>query len=595
MPFWRRRRYRRRPYYRRRWRPYTRRRRRPLRSRFQRYRRRKVRRRGKRRVLTVKQWQPQHRRRCTIFGWHIGLWTSTITTTGPFQAWVPKTDESKGYFEVQDGGGGVALWHFSLWHLYQEFLLHRNRWSTSNQGFDLVKYRGTSFTFFPHPAVDYIVWWEVDFRNPSYRWYRKAHPSQAILERNHAVVLSIPHRGRKKKITLKPPSTFLTQWQFMDEFCMVKFLKLSIALFNIEDPFAHKTGHPGKVKIGYIITKENDNTSRSIDGTRVPTSTSGTSPNWGVIAQGNEAYYSWFWDSGQDNKIAVAKSLTDTSDSAKIYLAEGVPYWLLFYGAGSDYFPLGFKAWIWWWPESARSQYDLQEFIKDTKTDANYRHEKQWIFLGSATDGSFPYLSAQLIAGVGPFVYSSKDMTPTVTHSIFFKYKSRWTWGGVGPRPADLDDPCTVTPAGTDTGNVHVSNPLRVRREALHPWDFDAAGILTKAKLREIVGFDLAELSGLPRSPETLPPKRPLTPSTDDSSAESLDYPSAAPKRSKREDRPPSEEEESLYSFTEDTLPVVEEDPQKLTERKLDFILRRLRRERKFRRKLKHRIRRFLT
>nr|QSX73446.1 ORF1 [Torque teno mustelid virus 2] len=554
--------------WRRRRRPAYRRNRRPLRPGFRR-RTRKVRRKRRRypkrrlKVKAIQQWQPSHIARCIISGWHIGMWGTKPSAAYPFQGWVEGKGEEAGHFVIYQGG--AALWHVTLGHLYDEFVKGRNRWSRSNEGFDMANYYGTKLIFSPHPLYNYIVWWERDFGQISPAQYKHTHPARALNERNHMIVKGIPQGGRKtKKVWIAPPSTFTSSWTFMNKWCNIPLFRFGISPFNNTYPFIHKGRLGPKVPFGNYGQSE-----RCRDPTKLPTDTF-------VDSDTNIAYYDWSWDDGQDNKIGVKDNETTTQGEAIYFLS--IPYYVEFFGAGMDYISEGKVVYISW--------KDQNKYTDPHQMPQNERH-KQWIKLGH-TKGNLPTALNGWgnIAQHGPFVMAQEDMGSEPSFSFFFQYKSYWKWGGVHPTPAANLDPCTVSPNSDDVAAVQVRNPARARRAALHPWDLNPDGFITKEKLREIIGFSPKAVRGLPRYLPEAPPKRRRSPSPEESS-ETDEEPPVRRRRSDSEELP-----RSAFYFEEDTLP-----PSRFegtTEEKLGALIEQLGRDREQRRKFRRRIRRFL-
>nr|QSX73443.1 ORF1 [Torque teno mustelid virus 2] len=530
--------------------------------------RRKRRRYPKRRLKkkAIQQWQPSHVRRCIISGWHIGMWGTKPTLAYPFQGWVAGQGDKPGHFTIYEGG--ASLWHITLGHLYEEFVKGRNRWSTSNEGFDLANYFGTKLILYPHPLYNYIVWWERDFGEISPAQYKHSHPARALLEKNHVVVLSIPQGGRKrKKIWIPPPSTFTSTWTFMNKWCNIPLFRFGISLLNTTNPFIHK----GKLTPQVPCGTYNGDTSNVSNPDKLPTV---------AYPESNEniAYYNWSWDDGQDNKIGVKDD--ETSDRGEAIYHLSIPYWVEFYGAGSDYISSGKKVYIWWWKD--KNLYTDPHQIPSTE-------KKQWIKLGHTMGHlPLPLNGWGNIAQHGPFVYAQGDLGGEGQFSFFFRYKSYWKWGGIHPTPAANLDPCTVSPNSDDLAPVQIRNPARARRAALHPWDLDFDGFITKEKLREIIGFSPKAVRGLPQYlPEPRPRKRRSpSPETEDSGTD--EEPPVRRRRSDSERPQPS-----AFYFEEDTLPPVQE-LQGTTEEKLGVLIEQFSRDREQRRKLRRRIRRFL-
>lgn len=522
-----------------------------------------------------------------------------LNPTLPFTVWVPKKpDQWRGHYQLLEGG--ASLINLSLMLLYEQHLFGRNRWTASNEGFDLVKYRGTSFTFWPHPTLDYIVWWERDFESTSFMHYRRLHPAVALLEKNHLIMRSVSRGGRRKKrIFIPPPSTFQNGWTFMDQFCDVKVLILGITWINLDNPFLHGQAAP-RIPIGHYITSAADPKQDRLKDYAVPGEITDTT--W-METDGTAAYYSWHWDDGENNKVAVYKK--GASDN-HIYDFQGVPYWLAFFGAGYDYLPQGYYAYIWWYAEKSDSNIDKRVFEqgrlnRERPNDAY----KQWIKLGYKNKDGAPQEIVN-IAEQGPFILNRLDLGANKSYSLSFKYSSYWTWGGISPRPAHIDDPCLITGTGDRSNLLSVRNPRTARSAALHPWDLDKHGLITEPKLKAILGFSPTVLQGVPgitQNPEVRyrqaasPPSYLAEETEEDlySSSEESESPLGRGRRGRRKRSRDAEEPLSsdAFSFEEDTAPPLTEI--QALQKEMSHLTKKLSREREFRHGLRKRIKLFLS
>lgn len=492
--------------------------------------------------------------------------------------------------------GGASLINFSLMLLYEQNLLGRNRWSASNEGFDLVKYRGTKFTFWPHMTRDYIVWWERDFESTSYMHYRRLHPAKALLEPNHIIVRSIRRGGRRaKKLFIPPPSTFQSGWTFMDQFCDVKVLILGITWINLDNPFLHGQVQP-RIPIGHAIPGSADPQGERLKDFTPPSHE--IQQKW-VRTDGTASYYSWHWDDGTDNKVAIFKN---GARDNHVYDFQGVPYWLAFFGAGYDYTPAGYEVFIWWYAEKANSDLDKRVFEQGRLSASSPNdYYKQWIMLGYK-DALGAKNDIVHIAEQGPFIVNRVDLGNDKSYSLSFKYSSYWTWGGISPRPAHIDDPCLITGTGDRSNLLSVRNPRTARSASLHPWDLDRYGLITESKLKALLGFPPTVLRGVPRGITEQPrthqkraypesPAEETESDLDSSETESLlDPRRGRRKRSRQEEEPLSSD---AYSFEEDTAPPPTE--LQVLQRDVALLTKELKRERDFRHGIRERIKLFLN
>nr|UHK06472.1 MAG: ORF1 [Torque teno midi virus] len=244
MPFWWRRR--RRPWYgrwyKRRYTSHTKRRRKrfPRRHRRRRYARRRRRRgrtkvRRKKKTLTVKQWQPECIRRCKIKG----IAAHIIGTQGKqFQCF---TDNSQKWTPpLQPGGGGIAVEKFTLQHLYNEYRMGRNIWTTSNKWLDLVRYLGGYIMFWRHPHVDFVVKYTTTLPMLLDKYtYPDTYPLQIMLSRHKKYIPSLLTKSKGKryvKVTIKPPRQMVNKWFFQESFSDTGLVQLHTAAADFRYP-----------------------------------------------------------------------------------------------------------------------------------------------------------------------------------------------------------------------------------------------------------------------------------------------------------------------------------------------------------------------
>lgn len=260
MPWWRWRRGWRWP--RRRWRTYRRRRRlprrRPRRA-LRSYRRRRVRRRRgrgwrrgrrytrrryirkyrrrKRKTLIWRQWQPQNIRKCRIRG------IIPLLICGHLR-------EGRNYALHSDDitpqgtayGGSLSTTSWSLKVLYDQHQRGLNRWSSSNETLDLVRYNGCRFTFYRDKLTDFIVTYDISapykldkYSSPSY------HPGYMMLQTKHKILIpsfqTKPKGKTKISINIKPPKMFLDKWYTQQDLCDVTLVTLAVSAASFTHPF----------------------------------------------------------------------------------------------------------------------------------------------------------------------------------------------------------------------------------------------------------------------------------------------------------------------------------------------------------------------
>nr|WBM82638.1 MAG: ORF1 [Torque teno polar bear virus 12] len=330
-------------------------RRRVFRPRFRGFRRRlwvRRRRRFRKRQYKgpVTQWNPQHRVGCRIRGWVPLL----LCIKGHFgeksEVFWQSKDKPDAYYQC---GGAVSFRHFTLGMFFREHQLFRNRWSRSNQGYDLARYFGTKITAWPHPWLDYFLYWETSFTLPERDEMANLHPAHLLTTSKKILVRSLNHKGRKKRIFIKPPPVHTNQWYFQATWCNIPLFKVGVVPFNMSNPFLH-TGNMYGVWIGYTsdtdtshtITWTRDDIEGSWQRPRIPSPPNGgnmtnlgNGSNTQYYSTQNQwarrCYYRWWWDDGKDNYVMMNKYNLDPKESGvnscEVVKVE-MPYWMYFYG-----------------------------------------------------------------------------------------------------------------------------------------------------------------------------------------------------------------------------------------------------------------------
>nr|QLG20792.1 ORF1 [Lycalopex gymnocercus torque teno virus 1] len=438
-------------------------------------------------ITSVMQWTPKHRAKCTMRGWFIGLSGGHTNTTSRAN-WTDYQSETRSYQYVP-GLGGTNIITLSILWLYWEWKHFRNVWSRSNAGFDMARYFGTTFKFWPHPKWDYLVWWDTEWpKTDIIKDYWQIQPGIGLLQKQHIVVKSIKNGGKKpKKIKLKPPAVHDTKWYFQEKWCGVGLGHIGLSLLNIEYPFLRKNQSEWGLRCGVKFTGEAD------DKFKAPGPT-----YWSDnIMAAPVVEYRWDMDDGVDNRLIVKHK---ASDNTVDILTINYPYYVFFWGQKyTDLMNLSNKwedkhqfdghAAIWW--------YDYQGTTKDINWNTS---KKCWIHLylqggGDITGLGKNGLSAMIaIATYGPFATSDHKVTSyeDANFQIQAEYKSYWQWGGsTAAQGESINNPCP----SDQQSRLHVENPATATSITLHPWDFDTSGLITKEKLREIIGQKTCEIA----------------------------------------------------------------------------------------------------
>lgn len=197
-------------------------RRRPYRRRAHRRLGRRRRRRPYRKVSILTEIEPKNQRKCVIRGWLPVLINGIGTLTG-LNIDIKRAEDQtkllaafKPQFQFQQvTATGWENWHSKVDHLalggwslgvmsleafYQEHTDKRNRWSTSNCGFDLVKYLGTKLYFVPCPYQDYIVYIDEEYHSTEEMMKQCLHPAVVITHPKSRLIRSIKNGGPRRKL-----------------------------------------------------------------------------------------------------------------------------------------------------------------------------------------------------------------------------------------------------------------------------------------------------------------------------------------------------------------------------------------------------------
>nr|UHK05786.1 MAG: ORF1 [Torque teno midi virus] len=243
MPFWwgrrrkfwygRRRYFKRKQYNKKRRRTLYRRRKHRRPTRRRRRRRRKVRR--KKPTLIVRQWQPDSIVLCKIKGYNSLLWGAQGAQ------YMCCTNEQYEFTRSKyPGGGGFSAQLYSLQYLYDQWRLRNNIWTKTNQLKDLCRYLKTTMSFYRHPHVDFVVWYN---RQPPFEiekeTYMQYHPYLLMQQKHKIIIPSLatqPKGKYKKKKTIKPPKQMLSKWFFVQQFAKYDLLLIVAAACSLRYP-----------------------------------------------------------------------------------------------------------------------------------------------------------------------------------------------------------------------------------------------------------------------------------------------------------------------------------------------------------------------
>lgn len=227
------RKWRRRPYFRRRFRTtFQRKRRRP------RVRRRRFLYKPKRKLkrLRLVQFQPTHIRKCKIKG------ILQLFGAGKGRYYNNFTLYKESFVNPQEpGGGGWSIQQMTLGNLYVQNQYLMNWWTVSNKGLNLARYTGAKITLYRQPVVDYIFLYDIE---PPYNvtkyYYNSLHPIKLLQYKKKIIVPSFrtqPHNKKpyiRKKIN--PPKLLENKWYFQQNITntpLIQFITMSCSLTNM--------------------------------------------------------------------------------------------------------------------------------------------------------------------------------------------------------------------------------------------------------------------------------------------------------------------------------------------------------------------------
>ena len=232
-------------------------------------------------------------------------------------------------------GGNFTNLTFSLEAVYEQFMYHRNRWSSSNHDLDLARYQGTTLKLYRHEYVDYIV--SYNRTGPfqiSDMTYLSTHPAFMLLQKHRIVVPSFktkPGGRRSIKVRIRPPKLMLNKWYFTKDICSMGVFQLQATACTLNNPWLRDTTK--SPVIGFRVLKnsiytnlsnlpEHDDPRQAIRKRLHPESLTGSSPNqkgWEISYTKLMAptYYqavknsTYNWINYQDNYIQTYKKFNE--------------------------------------------------------------------------------------------------------------------------------------------------------------------------------------------------------------------------------------------------------------------------------------------
>lgn len=190
--------------------------------------------------ITLKQWQPNTIRNCTISGHLPLILCGKHRVPHNFTLYAESIVPQK-----ESGGGAWSFIQITLRALWDEYTKYRNWWTKGNEGLPLVKYRYTKITFYRSLDTDYIV---TIIRCPPFSVTRENYldtqPSRMLMNIHHIL---IPHLGRKNykknSITKRilPPALWQNKWYFQQDVCNMPLFVLKTSALSLDQMYQPNT------------------------------------------------------------------------------------------------------------------------------------------------------------------------------------------------------------------------------------------------------------------------------------------------------------------------------------------------------------------
>nr|UGV38096.1 MAG: ORF1 [TTV-like mini virus] len=250
----------RRYYYRRNyWRPRRRRIfRRRFRTTFQRrrwHRRRRRVRTRKLKKLKLDQWQPHYIKRLKVIGHYPLFLATSARLTNNLNCYLESIAPEK-----WPGGGGFSVNNFSLNTLYQENLIVKNWWTTSNDNMPLIRYLGCTITLYRQENFDYIFTYNNQPPMQATKLtYMSSHPQVQLLHKNKIVMKCQSNNPRKKpykKVRIKPPPQMLNKWYFQKELAFTPLVQTITTAASLDRMFLHSNAQSSTIGFRSLNTTE---------------------------------------------------------------------------------------------------------------------------------------------------------------------------------------------------------------------------------------------------------------------------------------------------------------------------------------------------
>nr|UHK05303.1 MAG: ORF1 [Torque teno midi virus] len=538
------------PYYR-----TTRRRRRRIRKPRRRFWRRRytrtTRRRRRRRKTKVKrkkpflkllQWQPDSIRKCKIIGIDCLLRGANGKQFRNFTTALNEWTAAK-----TPGGGGFSTAVFKLSFLYEQYTLYKNIWTASNTNYDLCRFTGSTFYFYRHTYMDFVVTYTRQYpMTLNFQDYLNTHPYRMLLQKHKIIIPSLKWKPKGKKYVkkkFKAPKQMTNKWFFQDGFAEKPLILFRAAVCDLTTPFLGPSGENeltslwcinihdtytqgnwgiteykpyatfNKQEVTYFPKNSSTPTTMQLSGNHVNYEGGWFSKNLlqssGIqftnkVTPIYQARYNPKTDNGIGNKVylcSIQSSDYHIPSSDKVLLVTEKPIWLALFGF-SDYvkqlkYPAETLAIYYLAIESKHIVAHPSGQLKTLHIPIDYS-----FILGKGPYNTtvpdrmitkwYPTLEHQQesmnnIVKTGPFI--PKPDPTKANWELHYKYIFYFKWGGAQDNIKQVADPAKKTDYPTPDNfqpTIQITNPqTQVPENILHTWDFRRS-MVTKTALKRM-------------------------------------------------------------------------------------------------------------
>nr|UGV44893.1 MAG: ORF1 [Torque teno virus] len=196
------------------------------------------RRRRRKKKINITQWNPATVRKCVVTGYIPLLICGTGTTGTTYKNYGSHMND---FTKFDPFGGGFSTLMFNLRILYDEYKKQRCRWSRSNDGLELVRYLGCSFTLYREQNVDFLF--KYNRKQPfvdSQLTGPSLHPGIIMKNKRKVIISSYktkPKGKPVKRVKIKPPTLFTDRWYFQKDFSKFPLVTVSASAADLRFPF----------------------------------------------------------------------------------------------------------------------------------------------------------------------------------------------------------------------------------------------------------------------------------------------------------------------------------------------------------------------